>query len=116
MNKFGLLDEIESDFTPNPTSIGDRIAAFSPTRPREKLDMTAVDAAAAPHGFTSREATVSIEVQPATRRRRALPSEPTRHLAIRLNASAYSRFVAYADRYKLTYHDALVRLLEGGGG
>ena len=44
----------------------------------------------------------------------AAPSQarPTRHLAIRLSASAYNRFVAYADHHKLTYHEALIRLMD----
>lgn len=107
MSKFGLMDEGDEI-----TTIGDRIAAFPSIRPREKLDLDAVDAAGAPHGFISREAAVPINGPAVSRRRRAIPSEPTRHLAIRLNSSVYGRFVAFADRYKLTYHDALIRLLD----
>jgi len=109
INKFGLLDD-EEDVTP---PLADRLAAFPVVSPRPAVDLAAVDAAAASHGFVSREA-APLPVQPPARRRRAIPSEPTRHLAIRLTASAYDRFVAYADRYKLTYHDALVQLMDAG--
>ena len=113
MNKFGLLDDDEADSsTLRMTSISDRIAAFAPVKPRGSIDLPAIDAAAASHGFVSREYNQQAESLVTSRRRRAVPSEPTRHLAIRLSASAYNRFVAYADRHQLTYHDALIRLLE----
>ena len=114
MSKFGLLDDEESpEVSRLNASLSDRIAAFPPVRSRGNVDFAAIDAAAAPHGFVSREATPELrDTRPPARRRRAIPSEPTRHLAIRLNESGYDRFVAYADRYKLTYHDALIRLLE----
>jgi hypothetical protein len=114
MNKFGLLDEDDSESS-KARKLTDQIAAFPPVRPRPVVDLAASDAAAAQHGFVSREASLPFEMPLATRRRRAVPSEPTRHLAIRLTASAYERFVAYADRYRLTYHDALTRLMDGAG-
>ena len=116
MNKFGLLDDEDADLdTTRVASISDRIAAFSPVKPRSNIDLVAIDAAAATHGFVSREHSEQTGAPIISRRRRAVPSEPTRHLAIRLNSRAYDRFVAYADRYKLTYHDALVRLLDSTG-
>ena len=114
MNKFGLLDE-EEDPPARPATLTERLAAFSPVKPRGSIDMEAVDAAAAPHGFISRGAIPAAPPGQQGRRRRAIPSEPTRHLAIRLTASAYDRFVAYADRYQLTYHDALNRLMNECG-
>lgn len=108
VNKFGLLDAEE--MSASDASLMDRLAAFPAVKPRPTVDLAAVDAAAAPHGFISREVTEQKEQH--GRRRRAIPSEPTRHLAIRLTASAYDRFVHYADRHKLTYHDALVLLLD----
>jgi len=74
------------------------------------LALREVDAAAAAHGFVSREQTVN-----RPRRRRIAVAEPTRHLAIRLPESQYNRFVLYADRLKLTYHDALRQLLDQVG-
>jgi hypothetical protein len=104
-NKFGLLDE---EVEP---SIADRLAAFPAVKPRANpADLAAIDAAGAVHGFVSREVAAVV-----SRRRRAIPAEPTRHLAIRLTSSAYARFVAYADREKLTYHDALVQLMDTAG-
>lgn len=122
MNKFGLLDDSEPALAPDVT-FTERLAAFPNVRPRIAPDLAAIDAAAAPHGFVSREsepASSSRVLQPSLpavkgRRRRAVPSEPTRHLAIRLTASAYDRFVAYADRQQLTYHDALIELMNIAG-
>lgn len=111
MNKFGLLDD-ESTDSSDMTLMGNKLAAFGPVRAREAIDFAAVDAAAAQHGFVSRESPVTHDGRLAARRRRAVPAEPTRHLAIRLNESAYDRFVVYADRYKLTYHEALIRLMD----
>ena len=104
VNKFGLLDADEEAAA--EASLAERLAAF-PGVTRHAIDLAAVDAAGAAHGFVSREVG-----EGSGRRRRAVPSEPTRHLAIRLTSSAYDRFVAYADRYKLTYHEALVRLMD----
>ena len=108
MNKFGLLDDSGPPKEQRTGTLSDRIAAFPPVRSRGAVDFAAIDAAAAPHGFVSREAT---DIR-SGRRRRAVPTEPTRHLAIRLAESGYDRFVAYADQHKLTYHEALIRLLD----
>lgn len=111
MNKFGLLEPEE----PNSESrLSEKLSSFPITRQRHELDVEAADAAAARHGFVSREASAPL-LSPETtrgRRRRANPPEPTRHLAIRLTEHQYGRFVAYADKHKLTYHDALSRLLD----
>lgn len=111
MSKFGLL-EADEDRQPQQT-FSERLAEFPTVRDRHTIDLVAADAAAAPHGFISREPiAVTPEPPPRGRRRRAIPSEPTRHLAIRLVSSQYDEFVAYADRHKLTYHEALARLLD----
>jgi hypothetical protein len=129
MNKFGLLDDPSDDLPderPAPApSLSERLAAFPPAARRHAIDLRAVDAAAAPHGFTSREPLPSQPALPPSpapmmmgyggRRRRVIPTEPTRHLAIRLPESQYDRFVAYADDMKLTYHEALIRLLDEAG-
>lgn len=125
MSKFGLMDsEPENDGTqqaPAVPSLSDRLARFGAVAPRPQVDLAAADAAAATHGFVSREAPVPAPPyggQPGyglplrMRRRRNVPVEPTRHLAIRLSASQYDRFVAYADLHRLTYHEALVQLMD----
>ena len=117
MSKFGLVDDEEPTRMPeNTPSFSERLAAFPTVAPKHIIDIQAMDAAAAPHGFVSREPspTQAAPYQQG-RRRRLVAVEPTRHLAIRLAASQYDRFVAYADRQKLTYHEALVRLLEAAG-
>lgn len=114
MSKFGLL-ESDADPTADPLqpSISERIASFTTVRERHIIDLAQVDAAAAPHGFVSREAIKNeVETSPRVRRRRAVPPEPTRHLAVRLTSSQYNRFVAFADRYQLTYHEALIQLMD----
>ena len=115
MNKFGLLSD-DGDIPVDQDTLTDRLSSFPAVRPRVPIDIQAMDDAAAPHGFVSREAG---PVQPAapmmSRRRRSVPTEPTRHLAIRLVSSQYNRFVAYADRYELTYHDALKKLMDSVG-
>ncbi|AXC16140.1 hypothetical protein ACPOL_6936 (plasmid) [Acidisarcina polymorpha] len=38
-----------------------------------------------------------------------------RSLAVRMIQSQYDRFVSYANRYELTYHDAIKKLLDSAG-
>jgi len=114
MSKFGLLDAHDDVLERTPQTFTDKLASFPPVRPRAPMDLAEVDAAAAPYGFISREATPLAKASSAVRspRRRVASREATRHLAIRLSSSQYDRFVAYADRHELTYHDALGRLLD----
>ena len=114
MSKFGLLDTEDELPRGTPQTFIDKLASFPPVRPRVPIDLAEVDAAAAPHGFISREAIPVIQPSFAVRssRRRVIPREATRHLAIRLTSTQYDRFVAYADRHELTYHEALQRLLD----
>ncbi|HMH16223.1 MAG TPA: hypothetical protein VK578_24210 [Edaphobacter sp.] len=113
-SKFGLIDDADDVVEHSEGKID--LSGFAPVQKRSPIDLAEVDAAAAPHGFVSREAAPVI-TEPAThgRRRRAVPSEPTRHLAVRMVQSQYDRFVGYADRYKLTYHDAITKLLDAAG-
>ena len=114
MSKFGL-NLVEDEERPSDLSkLSDRLATFPAVTTRHSIDLVASDAAAAVHGFTSREPITAAHERPAVQRsrRRIGLAEPTRHLAIRLTESQYSRFVAYADEHQLTYHDALCRLLD----
>jgi hypothetical protein len=116
VNKFGLLSDEDGDLPGEQDTLTDRLSAFPAVRPRVPIDIQAMDDAAAPHGFVSREAgSVQLVAPVLSRRRRSVPTEPTRHLAIRLVSSQYNRFVAYADRYELTYHDALRKLMDSAG-
>ena len=111
-SKFGLDDQEEKpDFPEQKIDL----SGFSAVRKRLAIDLDEVDAAAAPHGFISREAQPKVSQPVGSRRRRAVPPEPARQLAIRLVESQYERFVSYADRYQLTYHDAIRRLLDEAG-
>jgi hypothetical protein len=113
-SKFGLIDDRDDVVEQSEGKID--LSGFAPVKKRYPIDLAEVDAAAAPHGFVSREAApVVAEAASPGRRRRAVPSEPTRHLAVRMVKSQYDRFVGYADRYKLTYHDAITKLLDAAG-
>lgn len=109
MSKFGL-DPEEPEVDASTRNFAERLAAFPISSQRHRLDLAAVDAAAAPHGFVSREAPAAPPPPTGRRRRLGVP-EPTRHLAIRLTMAQYDEFVAYADAHQLTYQDAVVRLL-----
>jgi len=112
--KFGLMDD--SDEVPSASEVKIDLTGFGPIKKRQPLSLAEIDAAAAPHGFISREAGPKFsEVVPPSRRRRTGPAEPARQLAVRLIESQYARFLAYADRYQLTYHDAIKKLLDDAG-
>jgi hypothetical protein len=114
-SKFGLIDDAD-DAVVRPEGKID-LSGFAPVQKRSPINFAEVDAAAAPHGFVSREAgpVANDAITTHGRRRRAVPAEPTRHLAVRMVQSQYDRFVGYADRYKLTYHDAITKLLDAAG-
>jgi hypothetical protein len=113
-SKFGLIDDAD-EVVERPEGKID-LSGFAPVQKRAPIDFAEVDAAAAPHGFVSREAPpVMTGATTHGRRRRAVPTEPTRHLAVRMVQSQYDRFVGYADRHKLTYHDAIMKLLDAAG-
>ena len=84
---------------------------FAPTpAQRPTVSLTEIDRAAEGHGFQSRE-------KAAPRRRRRVPKQANhRFLAIRAPEDLYDRFVAYADRYELTYNDAIEQLLDTAEG
>lgn len=110
MSKFGL----DLDPEPKPAAapladLASKLASFPPSAPKTAIDLKAADAVAAQHGFVSREAA-------PRRRRRVVPTEPKRQLSILMPISRYDRFVAYADRHRLTYDEAIARLLDAVKG
>jgi hypothetical protein len=124
-NKFGLADDPEDQNLPRPSL---DLSSFAPVKKRAPIDLVEVDAAAVPHGFVSREAVPSSSVvvdahsassveRPAAThaRRRLARAEPSRSLAVRMVVPEYDRFVAYADRHQLTYHEAIKKLLDDAG-
>ena|ERR1035437_2280607 len=104
MSKFGFDPEDDSMET-SKSDLANKLASFPPSAPKTAIDLVAVDAAAAPHGFISREVGKS-------RKRRVVPTEPKRQLSVMLPESKYNRFVAYADRHRLTYEEAISRFLD----
>jgi hypothetical protein len=105
MSKFGFDSEDEV-LEAAKSDLASRLASFPPSSPKTAIDLAAVDAAAEPHGFISREAGRG-------RKRRVVPSEPKRQLSVMLPVSKYNRFVAYADRHRLTYEEVISRFLDG---
>lgn len=112
--KFGLMDDPQE--RPDKAEAKIDLSGFTPVRKRLPVNLAEIDAAAAPHGFVSREAgQPAAAAAPVARRRRAMPAEPARQLAVRLTESQRTRFLSYADRYQLTYHDAITKLLDDVG-
>ena len=107
-SKFGLADEV--DESPEPSQRKIDLSGFAPVSKRTPIDVARADAAAATHGFVSREAP-----SPPVRRRRVASMEPARALAVRMLESEFRRFVAYADREELTYSAAIQKLLDLAG-
>lgn len=97
----------ESKFGFEPETEEDPALAFEPTPVQRPVAALAeIDQAAQGHGFTSREKAAP------RRRRRVVRQAGTRFLALRTTEDLYDRFVAYADRFELTYNDALEQLLD----
>lgn len=105
VSKFGFSSADTNEETPD-----DLLLTFRPT-PINRADssMEEVDRVAEAAGFASRE---QSRVAPPTRRRRAVPPEPTRQVAVRMSEALYRRFVQYADKHQLTYQDAIAQLLD----
>ena len=113
-SKFGLTDDGDDLVERSDRKID--LSGFPPVQKRAPIDLAEMDAAAAPHGFVSREAVPMVSnTSTSGRRRRAVPAEPTRYLAVRMVESQYERFIGYADRYQLTYQDAIKKLLDAAG-
>lgn len=111
--KFGLMDD--SDELDEGADGKIDLSGFAPVKKRSPIDVVEMDAAVAPHGFISRESTpVPVEFG-RQRRRTASPRTATRYLAIRMDEPQYVRFLRYADRYELTYHEAIKKLLDAAG-
>ena len=104
MSKFGLDMEPESSSVVM-SDLASKLASFPPSSPKTAIDLAAVDAAGASLGFISREAG-------SGRKRRVVPSEPKRQLSIMMPVSKYDRFVAYADRHRLTYEETISRFMD----
>jgi len=112
MANFGLEELALDKSSPSSTdpALSSRIANFKAAPPR-RIDTAIVDAAAAPHGFTSREPT-------PPKRRRVAPREPRpNNMGIRLSDGEKARFVAFADKHKCqNYSEAIVKLLDIADG
>src|ERR1700722_11045302 len=123
-NKFGLVDDPEDQNSPRPSL---HLSSFAPVKKRAPIDLVEVDAAAAPHGFVSRESVPSsivadapsasaVAMPAATHARRILArAEPSRSPAVRMVVPEYVGFVAYSDGHQLTYHEAIKKLLDEVG-
>lgn len=108
MSKFGL-DDLKEDRTPTDAAeqLSARLSRFpsSTSGSRQNINTAEIDAAAAPHGFVSRDPI-------APRGRRSIPKEPTKAVGFNLPVSDYERFKAFADRNRVSFQRALGMLLQ----
>lgn len=82
--------------------------ASAPTRLHPEVS----DKLAAVHGFASREGVKPAQVVGGRRQVRGVPVEETRQLSIRMPLSLYNDFLAFADRERMTYNEAIRALLD----
>jgi hypothetical protein len=108
-NVFNLPTIESPDEAPPTTSIANRLAHIRPatTPVVHRPNFAESDAAAAEKGFVSREART-----PKPRRKKVKVTKRT--LGVRVPEPDYDRFVAIADKLKVGYEDALLRLIELG--
>jgi hypothetical protein len=115
MANFGIgkaLSEPDKD-DPLTQDMSSRLSQFAASKPETRINVAEVDAAAARHGFSSREPGTQLAAPPSSGRgRRKVAKEPTRDLSFRLGYSEMDRFQAFADQHKLTYQKAVVMLLD----
>jgi hypothetical protein len=115
MPDFGLEHKTNDDSTekPKPTvdlTILSKIQPRSPARARS-IDLAESDKMAEASGFTSREAGPKIEPYIRPKRTKRKP-EQLYPISMRAPVSVLQRFIAYAEKYHLSYPLALERLLD----
>jgi hypothetical protein len=113
MADFGLnLDETQK----KPEVSTDLLASIKPrSSSRVNVDIAESDRNATSAGFRSRESVPAVfpeEVNYMTPRRRKRKPEPTTPLSMRPPRSVHARFRDYADRLKISYPEALEKLLD----
>ena len=112
--KFGLGNLVESAAPPDTernNDISSRLAGFPKPAPRVRINPEEVDAAAAPHGFVSREPQPPITTNEA-RGRRKIPKEQTTNVGMQVPDSDYERFRVFANRHGVPFYKALGILLD----
>ena len=115
MSNFLDLDPEEQDgVAPSRPDLKQMLAkvplAAAPTRLHPEVS----DRLATAHGFASREAAQSPKFVGGRRQARGVPVEETRQLSIRMPLSLYNDFLAFADRERMTYNEAIRALLDKG--
>ena len=114
MADFGLEPEGKGEEKTKPTvDVGliSRIQPRTPIRPIRR-DMTESDRMAEMTGFTSREPSTPIVqpyIQPTRTKRKR---EQTYPFSMRPPVSVLQRFIAYAEKHRLSYPRALEKLLD----
>jgi len=103
-------EEHESPFPPSDLKqmLSKVPVAAAPTRLHPEVS----DRLAAVHGFASREAVQPTKMVGGRRQVRGVPIEETRQLSIRMPLSLYNDFLAFADRERMTYNEAIRALLD----
>lgn len=126
--RFGLKNNETSPERESETpDLSARLRTFpmGGSEPLPTINFAEVDAAGERRGFVSREASSPVanstppghaeplpNLQERPRKRRRIETEPTRDLSFCMGYTEFDRFVAFADRHKLTYRQAVVRLLD----
>jgi hypothetical protein len=113
MGDFGLkLDETQK----KPEVAKDLLAGMKPrASSRSNVDLAESDRNAVSAGFRSRESVPAVFSDPGnymTPRRRKREPEPTTPLSMRPPRSVHARFRDYADGLKISYPEALEKLLD----
>ena len=110
MADFGL--KREEPAVPKPQVDVDLISSIKPRESRHPItNIAESDRVAEAAGFTSREPGPKFEpyIRPARQKRK---HEQTYPLSMRAPVSILQRFIAYAEKHKLSYPFELERLLE----
>jgi hypothetical protein len=113
MADFGLKNDEPSPAKPHVAP--DLLASIKPrSAPRPSINVAESDRLAATAGFTSREPS-HLAVDPreiyGTPRRAKREPEPMTPLSMKLRRSLHKRFRDFADERKLSYPEALEKLL-----
>lgn len=100
--------------SPERSKLRELLASVPTSTPRPHLDPKVSDQLASQHGFSSRDhSSELIGLQDLSRRNpRGASAERTKQLSIRMPISLYTEFLAYADKSRLTYSEAIRSLLD----
>jgi len=112
MSNFLDLDDLPEE-KPEAGDLRELITRIPLASPKPHLHPDISDRLAVQHGFTSRDHSASPPPSFAGGRRQPRGrAEETKQLSIRMPLSLYNDFLAFADRERLTYNEAIRALLD----